>query len=184
MASCNNNSTLLDDMPDLDVPEWHDDFIAVLDSIDAEELRGISSLSELGLHLSLHGFSREEEFTEVKMWQGLFMWAMNASLVEDEMRISVDALYGKDMEETPTHVKLAEQYQHWWVKHLFIRQFMLKYEVVKEFCSMKYEDRRTILDALERVKNGDSKMFNLLICQFTKQVAKYSVPEVDETQSF
>ena len=47
MARCSNNLTLLDDMPDLDAPEWHDDFMMALESIDAKELDALSSLDEL-----------------------------------------------------------------------------------------------------------------------------------------
>ena len=167
-----------DDMPDLDSPDWYDDFTAALDSIDVEELKGVSSLAELGLHLSLHGFSREEDFTEVKTWQGLFMWMASTSLAECQMRIALDSMYGRKLEGSAKQKELADRYRTPWAKSLVVENFIASDTNVSEFCGMKQEDRDYVLEALERAKHSTGR-FTSLVDRFHLKILKCSVPEDD-----
>ena len=164
----------VDDLPDS--PDWYDAFAGALDAISAEELSAVSSLAELGLHLALYGFSREEEFTEVKMWQGLFVWLLSACNSEIQMKITLNSVYGK-MPEVEA-AELACKYRSIWAKSLVIENFIASGTNVNDFCHMKQEDRDQVLDSLERAKNSNGR-FSLVVDRFYNQILKCSVPEDD-----
>lgn len=164
-----------------DIPEandWYDDFAEALDAISAEELGAVTSLAELGLHLALHGFSREEEFTEVKTWQGLFTWMLSACNGERMLRVELDSMYSKKLEGTAKQQELANRYRLLWTKSLVIENFIVSDTNVNDFCSMKQEDRDLVIDSLERAKNSNGR-FNLVVDRFYSQILKCSVPEDD-----
>ena len=167
-----------DDMPDLDSRDWYDDFAEALDAISAEELSTVSSFAELGLHLALYGFSREEEFTELKMWQGLFVWILSACNGECALRIELDSMYGKKLEGSAKQQELASRYRSIWAKSLVVENFIVSDTNVNDFCHMKQEDRDQVLDSLERVKNSNGR-FSLVVDRFHNQILKCSVPEDD-----
>ena len=164
-----------------DIPEandWYDDFAEALDAISVEELDAMSSLAELGLHLALHGFSREEEFTEMKMWQGLFVWLLSACNGECAMRIVLDSMYGKKLEGSAKQQELANRYRSIWAKSLVVESFIVSDTNVNDFCHMKQEDRDQVIDSLERVKNSNGR-FYLVVDRFYTKILKHSVPEDD-----
>ena len=167
-----------DDMPNLDFLDWYDDFTTALDSIDVEELIVVSSLAELGLHLSLHGFSREEDFTEMKIWQGLFMWMANTLLAEEQIQIALNSMYGRKLEGSSKQKELAERYRTLWAKSLVVENFITSDTNVGEFCRMKQEDRDYVLEALERAKYITGR-FTSLVDRFHFHILKCSVPEDD-----
>lgn len=164
-----------------DIPEandWYDDFAEALDAITAEELGALSSLAELGLHLALHGFSREEEFTEVKTWQGLFMWLLSACNSECQLRIALDSMYGKKLEGTAKQQELANRYRSLWAKSFVVENFITSDTNVSDFCNMKQEDRDCVISSLERAKNSNGR-FGLVVVRFYDKILKRSVPEDD-----
>lgn len=168
----------VDDLPDLDSQDWYDDFAEALDAISAEELNSVSSLAELGLHLALYGFSREEEPTETKMWQGLFVWMLSACNSECAMRVDLNSMYGKKLEGSAKQQELASRYRSIWAKSLVVESFIVSDTNVSDFCRMKQEDRDQVIDSLERVKNSNGR-FSLVVDRFYHHILKCSVPEDD-----
>lgn len=164
-----------------DIPEandWYDDFAEAIDAISAEELGAVSSLAELGLHLALHGFSREEELTEMKMWQGLFMWMLSACNGERMLRVELNSMYSKKLEGSAKQQELASRYRSLWAKSLVVENFITNDIVVNDFCHMKQEDRDYVIDSLERAKNSNGR-FGLVVVRFYSKILKCSVPEDD-----
>lgn len=174
------------DIPINGEPDWLDDFYNVLDRIDVKELRRVSSIAELALHLSLNGFSREDRnISEGDIWYGLVTWIQHLTIRRSLMKIDINSVYGgfrilnenggvlEREQATKLMYKIAaDTYSK---KDAGIS---IVFACLREFANVDQASREKVFEFFTRIRGSNAEL-DAFSEEFMKELTKISIPEND-----
>lgn len=174
------------DIPLNDEPDWLDDFYDVLDRIDQRELRRVSSIAELALHLSLNGFSREDrDISEGDIWYGLVTWIQHLTIRSSLMKININSVYGgfgilkengevleKEQASKLMYKIAADTYGK---KNAGIS---IVFACLREFAKVDQASRERVFGFFRRMRGSNTEL-DTFSEMFMKELTKISIPEND-----
>lgn len=178
-----NNS----DIPLSNEIDWLDDFHNTLDRVDAKELRDVSSVAELALHMSLHGFSREDkDISEGDIWYALVTWLQHLCTRSSMMKIDVNSAYGagwRVLKDNGGH--LSKEQVSKLVYEITLDTYAKKdagtsmiFRCIDEFVEVDQESKDRVFEFLARMK-GSSSELDAFAEAFSKHLTKSLIPKDD-----
>ena len=184
--SCLDRHRDINDIPLSDEPDWLDDFHNALDKIDPKELREANSIAELALHLSLNGFSRDDNFSEGWIWYGLITWLPHLYIRASMTKINVRSVYGAGWRILKENGGELSQDQMTALVYKIARETYSKedaaidviFRCISEFDEIDQDSKDRVFGFLARMKGSSSKI-DAFAESFTKNLTKSIVPKND-----
>lgn len=172
------------DIPLSNEIDWLDDFHNTLDQVDAKELRELSSIAELALHMSLHGFSRKDkDLSEGDIWYALVTWFQHLCIRNSIRKINANSIYGasfktilKDSDKLQKYRLMLEIAQDIYARKDAVISMI--FNCIDEFAVIDQESKDRVFEFFARMK-GSSSELDAFINYFTKQLTKSLVPKDD-----
>lgn len=157
--------------------DWLDDFYNVLDMIDPRELRRVSSIAELALHLSLNGFSREDrDISEGDIWYGLVTWIQHLTIKSSLMKININSVYGGGLER-----EQASKLMYKIAADTYGRKdagISIVFACLREFAKVDQSSREQVFEFFMRMRGSNAEL-DAFSERFMKELTKISIPEND-----
>ncbi len=166
--------------------DWLDDFYNVLDRIDPRELRRVSSIAELALHLSLNGFSREDmDISEGDIWYGLVTWIQHLTIRSSLMKININSVYGgfRILKENGGVLEReqASKLMYKIAADTYGKKdagFSIVFACLREFANVDQASREQVFEFFTRMRGSNAEL-DAFSEKFMKELTKISVPEND-----
>lgn len=174
------------DIPINGEPDWLDDFYNVLDRIDSRELRRVSSIAELALHLSLNGFSREDrDISEGDIWYGLVTWIQHLTIRSSLMKININSVYGgfRILKENGGVLEREEASKLMYkiATDTYSKKdagVSIVFACLREFAKLDQASREQVFGFFRRMRGSNAEL-DAFSENFMKELTKISIPKND-----
>ena len=163
------------DIPINGEPDWLDDFYNVLDRIDSRELRRVSSIAELALHLSLNGFSREDrDISEGDIWYGLVTWIQHLTIRNGRFRILKEngGVLEREQASKLMYKIATDTYSK---KDAGVS---IVFACLREFAKVDQASREQVFGFFKRMRGSNAEL-DAFSENFMKELTKISIPRDD-----